>query len=268
MFDKGSIDRPSMTDQFIEHAAIANDEQLTSLGWPANFDFNTDPVCQTVFKPYIEQQLKILEAYDNARDLKSDYLFYPHALDAADDVKMTCQKLGLGDKVANNMFWAMLIHDLGKPELPPEIWDYEDSPPDEVKKQKRQHVTLGADKFAADFAHISHPFKTLALDVIKNHHERLDGKGENKLTAEYISMPVRLASIVEDYDGRTHLRQHHIDMGLSNDPPSVFARMEDKCKGWFDPDLYNAFKAVKVAEFKRAQKNIPDFIDDEPAPPK
>lgn len=222
------------------------EKELRAQGWPVDFDFDKDAVCQECFRPFIEEQLKILEAYDAERVLQSDYVFHIHALDAAEDVYETCIELGLGSVVAKNMAYATLIHDIGKPELPIDIWDYETSPPPEVRKQKRTHVNIGADMMEQSFAGIKHPFKTLALDIIRNHHERLDGKGENGLSAEGISKPARLVAIVEDYDGRTHLRAHHIEMGLKNDPESVFARMEKKCDGWFDPELYKAFKEMKL----------------------
>ncbi len=225
-----------------------SDEELRAQGWPVDFDFESDDTCQTLFKPFIEEQLQILAEYDEQRILLSDYVFHIHAQDAAEDVYETCVELGLGSVVARNMAYATLIHDIGKPELPAEIWDYEESPPPEVKKQKREHVSIGADLMEQRFSDVEHPFKALALDIIRNHHERLDGLGENGLSAAEISKPARLAAIVEDYDGRTHLRAHHIEMGLKNDAASVFERMEEKCDGWFDPELYDAFKTMKLQE--------------------
>tara|TARA_R110002095_G_scaffold155458_1_gene135067 strand:+ start:979 stop:1725 length:747 start_codon:yes stop_codon:yes gene_type:complete len=221
--------------------------------WPNSFDFDTDPVCQEYFKPFIEEHLNTLREYDETRDLKSDYVFHKHVQDAAQDVRETCMNLGLGSRIANNMYHATLIHDLGKPELPAEIWDYEDSPPDEIKALKREHVDIGHAVFARQFADINHPFKDLALDIIRNHHERMDGLGQHKMGADEISDPVRLVCIVEDYDGRTHLRAHHKEMGLTNDAPAVFERMEEKCDGWFDPEIYEAFKTIKLEQHYAAQ---------------
>lgn len=242
-----------------------NEENFCRDGWPADFDFKTDPLCQTVFKPFIEEQLEHLENYDGKRNHLSDYRFHVHAVEAAQDVKKTCIRLGLGKKVANNLYHATLIHDLGKPELDPDLWDHETSPPDDVKVQKRQHVYTGVEVFRNFLNSIpdndmrnkarNHPFAKLALDVIANHHERLDGKGENKLTSEQISMPVRLVCIVEDYDGNSHLRPHQIAAGQKNDPPSIFEKMEGiKRAGWFDQDLLEAFKTMKLAQYEKLTK--------------
>lgn len=227
-------------------------DELKAQGWPVDFDFETDETCQKEFLPFIEEQLKILDGYDHLRDLNSDYYFYEHALNAADDVKNTCMALGLGWRVSNNMYYATLIHDAGKPELPPETWDAEGSPTSERKAAMRAHVHLGADLFENNFPVVDHAFKKLALDIIANHHERMDGKGENKIAGADLSMPARLVCIVEDYDGRTHLRPQHVLEGRKNDPASVLDAMERKMVGAFDDDLYQAFKGVKLRQLDLA----------------
>lgn len=258
-------------------AAKFSDEELRAQGWPVDYDFETDHICQNVFLPFIEQQLEVLEDYDGKRDHLSDYRFHIHALEAADDVRQTCLNLGLGSKVANNLYYATLIHDLGKPELDPAIWDYDDAPTDEIKAQKREHVHKGAEVFNAFLAGvqpqtlrekaINHPFASLALDVIQNHHERMDGMGENKLTADQISMPVRLVCIVEDYDGNSHLRPHQIKEGQKNDPLSIFEKMETKRAGYFDTDLLDAYKKMKVAQYyNRMEIPASAFEADTPHP--
>ena len=35
--------------------------------WPDNFDFETDDICQTLFKPFIIEELEKLRAYDEQR---------------------------------------------------------------------------------------------------------------------------------------------------------------------------------------------------------
>lgn len=239
-----------------------SDDELRTQGWPVDYDFETDHICQTVFQPFIEDQLATLEEYDSKRNHLSDYHFHIHAREAAQDVKQTCLNLGLGEKVANNMYYATLIHDLGKPELDPTLWDKAGKPSEDENAQKRQHIHTGVAVFRDFLDGIpdnamrnkarSHQFVKLALDVIRNHHERLDGKGENGLTAEQISMPVRLVCIVEDYDGNSHLRPSQIAEGQKNDPPSIFEKMEShKREGSFDPVLYAAFKDMKLEQYQQ-----------------
>ncbi len=224
-------------------------EQLIQLGWPDDFDFEIDELCQTLFLPFIEEQLDILREYDKKRNPLSDYMFYQHAYDAAKAVRDTALELGLGQRVANNMYYATLIHDLGKPELPPEIWDIDGTPNAEQKALKRKHVDLGVKKFENTFNYINHPFKDLAIDIIKHHHEAVNGQGHYGLTGDEISRPAKLAAIVEHYDGLTHPRPHQIKRGDKFDAPSIFEKIETRYKGHFDQDIYAAFKAMKLNEF-------------------
>lgn len=227
------------------------DAELVDMGWPADFDFENDIFCQRDMIPYINECLTEFEEYDEKRDLKSDYIFHQHMVDAADDVAQTALQLGLGEKVAANLYYATLLHDIGKMDLEHEIWDYEDSPPAAIKQKKRTHVHLGVIQIEEHFKGIKHPFLDLAKDVIENHHKQLNQLKEG----DTLSNPARLVAIVEDYDGRSHLRSHHIKMGLTNDIPSILARQEEKCEGWFDPQLYQAFKEIKLQQ--HAQRSQP-----------
>jgi HD-GYP domain-containing protein (c-di-GMP phosphodiesterase class II) len=234
-----------------KHQQQFTDQELESQGWPVSYDFRTDNFCQKEILSYIEECLTELDEYDEKRDLKSDYLFHQHAFDAADDVAQTALELGLGEKVANNLYYATLIHDIGKMELDAEIWDYEESPTSEIKAEKRSHVDRGAQQLRNDFAGQDHPFLDLAEDIMANHHVQLNQLNDGQT----LSNPARLVAIVEDYDGRSHLRAHHIEMGLSNDIPSILARQEEKCDGWFDADMYSAFKEIKI---KQHTQNAPN----------
>ena len=94
-----------------------------SENWPDSFDFETDETCQQVFKPFIITQLNALKALDDARPSNITYIFHEHAERVAQNIKKTCLHLGLGETIANNMYWATLPHDIGKAALPPHIWD-------------------------------------------------------------------------------------------------------------------------------------------------
>ena len=100
-------------------------ENSNNSEWPDNFDFQTDTVCQTVFKPFIENELEALKSYDAQRPDDITYIFSEHAKRVADNIKKTCLHMGLGETVANNMYWAILPHDIGKKNLPLDIWDTE-----------------------------------------------------------------------------------------------------------------------------------------------
>ncbi|PCK00319.1 MAG: phosphohydrolase [Zetaproteobacteria bacterium] len=217
--------------------------------WPDSFDFNTDEICQTVFKPFIENEMAQLKAYDQERPDDITYIFHEHAQRVADNMKKTCLHIGLDEVIANNMYWAILPHDIGKKNLPLDIWDTEEKPQDSLKKYRRTHTLLGAQIVQEYFPDIDHPFKDLLIDVMANHHEQIDGNGTHGVTGDMLSLPVRLSAIVEAYDGWRIWRPHFEDRDIS--PPAVLERMRaEKGAEIFDMDLFESFAEMKMMEYK------------------
>jgi len=216
--------------------------------WPENFNFETDPVCQGTFKPFIENELEQLKQYDEQRPDDITYIFHEHAARVANNMRKTCLHMKLGDIVANNMYWAILPHDIGKKNLPVELWDTEEKPTDNLKKYRRTHTLLGAQIVQEYFPDINHPFKDLMIDIMAYHHEQIDGKGTQGIPANKLSKPVRLAAIVEAFDGWRIWRPHYADRDISI--PAVLKRMRDE-KGAeiFDMELFEEFAEMKMIEY-------------------
>lgn len=218
-------------------------------GWPDHFDVRNDPVFEERIKPFIENQLAQLKIYDRQRQAENPditYIFHEHAERVAQDAKKTCAHLGLPENVQENMYWAMLVHDLGKRVLPTSIWDSPEKPTDEISKFRRSHVHRGVEIVQDELGDIDHPFIDLMIDIMANHHEKMDGTGERKLKAEDLSLPVRLACIIESYDGYTVRRPHFGDRDLS--PAAVLEKMRSepgKGAAMFDMELFERFAETK-----------------------
>jgi HD-GYP domain-containing protein (c-di-GMP phosphodiesterase class II) len=160
--------------------------------------------------------------------------------------------MGLGDLVAENMYWAVLPHDIGKKLLPVEIWDQEEKPDGRIKQYRRTHTLLGVQIVVELLHDIEHPFKDLMIDIMAHHHEQMDGKGTQGVPAEQLSAPVRLAAIVEAYDGWRIWRPHYGDRDIS--PPGVLKRMrEEKGAEIFDMELFEAFAEMKMNDYKEGR---------------
>lgn len=214
--------------------------------WPDGFNFEDDDICQRIFKPFIEKYMAQLAALDAQRPAGIHYIFHEHARRVAKDVEQTCLKLGLGETVARNMYWATLPHDIGKARLPAEIWDTQEKPSDELKALRRTHTILGTKIVDEDLGEIDHPFKELMRDIMLNHHEQMDGEGTHGLPGDQLSAPVRLASIVEAFDGWSIPRPHFGDRDIS--PAGVLKRMRTEKLHMFDEALFTAFETTKLAE--------------------
>ncbi|MBI2235133.1 MAG: HD domain-containing protein [Micavibrio aeruginosavorus] len=227
--------------------------------WPESFDVRSDTAFQQKIKPFIDEQLAALKAYDEKRIARQQqdpenipevtYKFYDHALRVADDVARTCTALGLPDNVGENMRAAMLLHDIGKHTVPIDIWDSKEKPTGDVKKARREHTVYGLALLHERFDGMQHPFLALAEDIMKHHHEHLDGTGHHGLKAEHLSLPVRLASIVESYDGYTIPRAHFGDRDIS--PAAVIDKMrseDGKGAAIYDMELFEAFARMKLGK--------------------
>ncbi len=230
-----------------------------SSSWPDNFDLRDTPEIGERIYSFINEQIQELAAYDAKRPSEDLYIFHEHAKRVAKDVKKACLHMGLSPLIAENMYWATLPHDIGKKNLPLELWDSEEKPSDSIKKYRRTHTLLGA-QIAQEYLHdIDHPFKDLMIDIMAYHHEQMDGQGTQNIKAGKLSCPVRLVAIVEAYDGWRIWRPHYKDRDIS--PPSVIKRMrEEKGADIFDMDLFEPFAEMKMQEYEQQQQSINDNV--------
>lgn len=215
--------------------------------WPDNFDLRDEPEIGERFRGFITQQLEDLKSYDRQRPDDITYIFHEHAERVASNIKKTCLHMGLSELTAENMYWAVLPHDIGKKLLPVDLWDREEKPDGNLKKFRRTHTLLGAQIVEEYFHDIEHPFKDLMIDIMRYHHEQIDGNGTHGIPGEQLSAPVRLAAIVEAYDGWRIWRPHYGDRDIS--PAGVIKRMrEEKGADMFDMELFEAFADMKLKE--------------------
>lgn len=222
--------------------------------WPDDFIWREPPEIGAKIKAFIDQQLAALKELDERRtiwvkdnlptDYEMTYFFHDHTLRVAEDVKKTVRHMGLNDTVAENMYMAMLAHDIGKTKLPLGLWDMVEKPEDHIKAARRAHTKLGVEIIADELGDIDHPFIDLMGEIMLKHHEQMDGGGYLGLTGAQLSAPVRLACIVESFDGYAIARPHFGDRDISVE--GVLTRMQDeKGAAIYDMELLNAFAEMK-----------------------
>jgi len=226
-------------------------------GWPQGIDLRNDSAFQERIKPFIEREMAALADFDAQRaawaaqnlpgSYRMNYIFHEHAERVADDMRAAALYSGLGEIVAENLYWAMLPHDIGKRLLPLNLWDMIEKPEDEIKRVRRSHTETGAALLDKEFAALAdHPFIVLMRDIMLNHHEQIDGGGFRGLTGDQLSAPVRLACIIESFDGYRIARPHFGDRDISVE--GVLTRMRDeKGAALYDMALFEQFAAMKIA---------------------
>lgn len=138
--------------------------------------------------------------------------------------------------------WAVLLHDIGKLTVPPEILNKDGRPSDEEWQILRGHPAAGAamvehlEGWLGDWRHAA-----------GQHHERWDGKGyPNGLAGEEISLAGRIVAVADAFDVITSARSYK----RPTDP--AIARQElVRCSGGqFDPEVVRAFLNVSLGKLR------------------
>ncbi len=133
--------------------------------------------------------------------------------------------------------YGFLLHDIGKVGIPDAILNKPGPLEEHEWRIMRTHPVIGMQ--------LVQPIRFLgdAVQIVKSHHERWDGKGypEGK-AGEDVYLPARIFSVIDTFDAMTSDRPYR--KGLP-----VHAAMEeiDRCGGTqFDPELATAF--VRLCE--------------------
>jgi HD-GYP domain-containing protein (c-di-GMP phosphodiesterase class II) len=113
--------------------------------------------------------------------------------------------MGFSDNELRILGLGALLHDIGKMHVPLEILNKPGKLSGFERKIMNTHPQMGYDILAA-----SEDFPAAALDVIRYHHERMDGSGYPKgLMADGIKPYVQIVAMVDVYDAITSDRAYH-----------------------------------------------------------
>ena len=140
----------------------------------------------------------VLFALANAVEAKDRYT-QGHTTRVANLAMTLGRKIGLEDKEMEALRIGGMLHDIGKIGIPETILNKQGPLDDSEWKLMRQHSDIGYK--------ICRPLgKTLglALEVIRHHHEKLDGSGyPDGIGAQHLSIATRIMVIVDIYDALT-----------------------------------------------------------------
>jgi HD-GYP domain-containing protein (c-di-GMP phosphodiesterase class II) len=127
------------------------------------------------------------------------------------------------------VYWAGLLHDLGKIGIPERILQKPGRLDDEETRTMRRHSDMGADLLLSVSSEL-HPI----AEGIRTHHERWDGSGYPKgLAGEHIPRTGRIVSVVDVFEALTCKRPYREPQPVQD----VLAFLRDKSGWWFDPAL-------------------------------
>lgn len=166
---------------------------------------------------------------------RHDIQVYQHSLSVAGFAAAFAAELGFSRGDRQRLAKAALLHDVGKALIPHAILN-KPGPltPDEMVVM-RTHATLGADLLAKEGA-----FEPEILDVVRYHHERLDGSGYPEgLKGARISDLVRLVAICDVHSALTERRVYRPPL-----PAAEAAAIMQAQAGQLDPDLLRVYRPI------------------------
>jgi len=203
---------------------------------------------------------KIIQALARTIDAKDRYT-NGHSLRVAEYSKEIARRMGKSAKEQDTIYYAGLLHDVGKIRIPVEVINNPGTLSDEEFEQIKIHPVTSY-----------HILKDIFDDPnIKNgakfHHERYDGTGyPNGLKGENIPEVARIIGVADSYDAMASNRSYRKYL-----PQSVIRNEIKTGKGTqFDPaiadimlDMIDEDEGYRLREVKSLQKKIL-VVDDEP----
>ncbi|CCQ11430.1 putative metal-dependent phosphohydrolase, HD region [Pseudoalteromonas luteoviolacea B = ATCC 29581] len=155
-----------------------------------------------------------------------------HMINCTILITVFAKYLGLKPAMVEQLAMGAMLHDVGHAKLPQGILNKDSKLSELEMKALEKHVaqSLGLVKGEVGLSKI-------VMDMIVNHHERLDGTGYPRgLKAENLSKAARIMAIVDVYDAITADRPH----ADGNEPVHALRYLLTN-KSLFDPELVQRF---------------------------
>ncbi len=186
-----------------------------------------DAVVTAVGRHRIGAWLDVVRSYDD--------ITYQHSLLVAGLAASFASHLGMTPKGQRFVVQAALVHDVGKANIPHAILNKPTRLSSAEMAAIRRHPMLGYEMLARQGG-----FNPQFLDIIRHHHEYLDGSGyPDGLRGEQVSSPVRLVTICDIYAALIERRTYKPAMA-SRDALAALVDMGSK----LDAGMVAAFHAV------------------------
>ncbi len=164
---------------------------------------------------------------------KYDVETYYHCQKVAQNSVMIGQAIGLNRKNNMLLYNAATIHDVGKINLPIEVFRKKESLTQEDWELIKKHPQIGAEFINA----IKHPKLQEFIPVILYHHEHMDGTGYPfGLSGDQIPLNARIVAIADALDSMTSPRPFRGDMYSIG---RALLKLINNCGSQFDEEIVN-----------------------------
>lgn len=178
---------------------------------------------------------RILESLARTVEVR-DHHTQGHCRRVAKNALVLGQELDLGVDELDVLYWAALLHDIGKIAVPEYILLKNGRLTEDEFAEIRRHPAYGADLLAS----VSPTFRPIA-DVVRAHHERWDGLGY-PLGYRELEIPrlARIIAIVDVFEALTSMRPYRSPMPLGQ----ALSYVRNGAGTQFDPGIVPVFEAL------------------------
>lgn len=175
-------------------------------------------------KDLLMSMIQILELYDLYTKGHSENVAYLSALIA--------EKMHLSTKLINRIYWAGLVHDIGKLLVPTQVLNKESKlTPNEFEMIKMHPI------WGAKVLQTSNQLEDVSKYVLY-HHERFDGGGyPDGISDKTIPLPSRIISVADAFDAMTSERSYRKPLTIEDAREEVLKNAGSQ----FDPDVVRVF---------------------------
>jgi len=184
--------------------------------------------CDKLLRKISTIHARTLSTFASTVDLR-DKPTSGHSSRVAHNARALGMALGLAQETLRAVYWAGLLHDLGKIAVPERILQKPGTlSPDEMVTMRR-HSDIGANLLMS----VSADLRQIA-DGVRSHHERWDGSGyPRQLRGDAIPLVGRIVSVVDVFEALTCKRPYRQPQPVSE----VLEFVRYRSGAWFDPDL-------------------------------
>ncbi len=165
--------------------------------------------------------------FANTVEAKDSYI-RGHSIRVGSYSRKIGEALGLPEEEVNNLYYAALLHDVGKIGIPDAILLKPGRLDTTELAVMHTHAHVGGD-ILADFNQVPG-----IVNIVRHHHERFDGKGyPDKLVGTEIPYFSRIICLADSFDAMTSARCYHSKMAIAD----VVEEIRNCAGTQFDPDL-------------------------------
>jgi HD-GYP domain-containing protein (c-di-GMP phosphodiesterase class II) len=159
-----------------------------------------------------------------------DFLSHQHAIRVGEGCVLIGEKLGLGPRVIQKMYYAGLLHDVGKISVDPKLLAKKGKLTEEEFELIKEHTRQGS-RIIATLPGMSE----LAL-WIRWHHEWWNGRGyPDKLAGNEIPVEVQILSVMDCFDSLQTPRPDRDRLS----PEAAYDIIQEGSGSQFNPDILN-----------------------------